>query len=126
MGFAENHERGTYCPLNLKTNRVVLSRDVFFLKKRDGDWAQVKNQAIINVRDEEEENLEQETEVIKDNQLDDEVEPTIITLEKIPVLEEQNGPNFMSVVEEDEPEPKPQQVKARPSQHTCLRSESKI
>jgi len=31
--------------------------------------------------------LEQEAEVMKDDQLEDEVEPAIITLEKIPVLE---------------------------------------
>ncbi len=73
------------------------------------------------MRDKEEENLEQEAEVMKDDQLDDdEVEPAIITLEKIPVLEEQNSP---SDDEEDEPEPK--QIQARPSQHTRLRSELK-
>ncbi len=106
LGYAENHARGTYRLLNLKNNQVVLSRDVFFLKKRYGEWAQVKNPAIIDVRDKEEENLEQEAEVMKDDQLDDEVEPAITTLEKIPVLEEQNSPNLTSDDEEDEPEPK--------------------
>ncbi len=93
------------------------------MKKRYGEWAQVKNPAIIDVRDKEEENLEQEAEVMKDDQLDDEVEPAITTLEKIPVLEEQNSPNLISDDEEDEPEPK--QIQARPSQHTHLRSELK-
>ncbi len=48
FGYAENHAGGAYCLLNLKTNRVVLSRDVFFLKKSHGEWAQIKNSAIIN------------------------------------------------------------------------------
>ncbi len=69
--------------------------------------------------------LEPEAVVMKDDQQDDEVEPPVVTLEKIPTLEEQNGPNFISNDEEDEPEPKPQQVQARPSQNTCLRSELK-
>ncbi len=79
----------------------------------------------MDVRDEEEWNLEPEAELIKDGKQVDEVEPPIITLEKIPVLEEQNGPIFISDFEEYEPQHKPRQVKARPSQNTCLRSELK-
>ncbi len=107
------------------TNPVVLSRDVFFLKTSYGEWAQVKIPAIMDVRDEEEEIFEPEAEVMNNDQQDDEVEPPIITLEKIPVLEELTGPNFISDDEEDEPEPKLNQVQARQSQNTCLRSESK-
>ncbi len=125
MGYTENHTKGTYHILNLKTNQVVLSTCVSFLKKSYGDWAQVKNPAIIDVRDEDEENLEPEAEFMKDDQLDDVAEPPIITLEKIPELEEQNGPNFISDNEEDETEPNPQQVQARPNQKTCLRNELK-
>ncbi len=77
------------------------------------------------MRDEDKENLEPEAEVMKDDQLDDEAEPQIITLEKIPELEEQNSPNFIGDNEEDEPEPNPQQVQARPNQNTRLRSELK-
>ncbi len=54
LGYAESHARGAYCLLNLETNQVILSRDVFFLKKRYGEWAQVKNPAIIDMRDDEE------------------------------------------------------------------------
>ncbi len=77
------------------------------------------------MRDDEEENLEPEAEVMKDDQLDDEAEPQIITLEKIPELEEQNSPNFISEDEDNEREPNPQQVQAIPNQITHLRSELK-
>ncbi len=79
----------------------------------------------MDVRDEEEENLEPEAEVMKEDQQDDEEECPIITLEMIPALEEQNGPNIISDNEEDQPEPKPQKVQAHPSQNTHLRSELK-
>ncbi len=76
----------------------------------------------MDVRNDKEENLDPEGVVMKDDQKDDEVEPPVITLEKIPALEVQNGPNFISDDEEDELEPKPQQVQTRPSQNSCLRS----
>ncbi len=75
----------------------------------------------MDVRNDKEDNLEPEAVVMKDDQQDDEVEPPVITLEKIPALEEQNGPNFISDDEEGEPEPKPQQVQARPSENSRLR-----
>ncbi len=53
---------------------------------------------------------------MKDDQQDDEVEPPIITLEKIPAQEEQNGPNFISDDEEGE---------LKPSQNISLRNELK-
>ncbi len=43
LGYLENHAKGTYCLLNLKTNQIILSRDVFFLKKSHEEWAQVNH-----------------------------------------------------------------------------------
>ncbi len=57
---------------------------------------------------------------MKDDQQNDIEYAPIFNLEKIPALEEQNGPNFNSDDEEDEPELKPQQVQSRPSRNTHL------
>ncbi len=46
-------------------------------------------------------------------------------MEKVQALGERNCPNFISHDKEDEPEPKPQQVQASPSQNTHLGSELK-
>ncbi len=61
LEYSENHVRGTY-------------RDVFFLKKSYGEWALVNSPEIMDVKDEEEENLESEAEGMKDDQQDDETE----------------------------------------------------
>ena len=47
LGFADNHASKCYRLLNLETKRVVISRDVTFLDKSFGDWANVKDPAIV-------------------------------------------------------------------------------
>ena len=49
LGFAENHTSKCYQWLNPKTNQIVLSRDATFLSKSYGDWANVKESAIVQV-----------------------------------------------------------------------------
>ncbi len=47
LGFADNHASKCYRLLNLETKRIVISRDVIFLDKSFGDWANVKDPAIV-------------------------------------------------------------------------------
>ncbi len=77
-----------------------------------------QNPAIIDVKDEIEENFEPEVEMMKDNQQSDEMDPPIITLDRIPTSQENFGPNLVSNDEEE-------QIQARPSQNNHLRNELK-
>ncbi len=47
IGFADNHASKCYKLLNPETKQVVISRDVTFLDKSFGDWANVKDPAIV-------------------------------------------------------------------------------
>ncbi len=47
LGFSENHSSKCYRLLNPETKRVLISRDVTFLDKSFGDWANVKDSAIV-------------------------------------------------------------------------------
>ena len=38
LGYADNHAKDVYCMLNLETNRVLLTRDIIWLKKMNGAW----------------------------------------------------------------------------------------
>ena len=64
LGYAEDHAKGTYRLLNLDTCGLILWRDVAFMNNVYGDWAQVKNPAIIDLWTHHEES----DGVIKDNQ----------------------------------------------------------
>ena len=44
LGYARNHPAGTYRVLNLMTRKVIITRDVLFLRKSYGDWANDKIQ----------------------------------------------------------------------------------
>ena len=44
LGYARNHAAGTYHVLNLKTRKIIITRDVIFLRKSYGDWANDKIQ----------------------------------------------------------------------------------
>ena len=48
LGRADNHSNDVYRFLNLKTNRIMLSRDVQWLNKSYGDWKGITN---INIRE---------------------------------------------------------------------------
>lgn len=70
-------------PLQSERQLSILSRDLFFLEKKYGELAQIKNPAIIDTQDDEDETSEAHVEVMKDDMQDVYVEPPIITLKKI-------------------------------------------
>ena len=43
VGFAESHQVGTYSMYNPKTKKIILIKDVTFLKKSYGDYDKIKN-----------------------------------------------------------------------------------
>ncbi len=47
LGFADNHASKCYRLLNPETKQVVISRDVTFLDKSFGDWANVNDPVIV-------------------------------------------------------------------------------
>ena len=50
LGYTEGHSIGTYRLLNLDTGRLILSRDMSFMKAVYGDWAHIKNPAYLDLR----------------------------------------------------------------------------
>ena len=42
LGYAQNHMGGTYHMLNLRTKRIVLSRDIIWLNKTHGKYISIK------------------------------------------------------------------------------------
>ena len=46
LGYAKNHPAGTYRVLNLKTRKVIITRDVLFLRRSYGDWENDKIQEV--------------------------------------------------------------------------------
>ena len=40
LGYADGHAAGTYCIWNPETKKMIISRDVIFLRKNYGDWNQ--------------------------------------------------------------------------------------
>ncbi len=54
VGYAENHASGVYRMLNLKTNRILKTRDVIWMKKQYGDYEKIDNKKMATVNNEEE------------------------------------------------------------------------
>ena len=49
VGYAAEHAVGTYRVLNPETRKILLTRDVIFLGKSYGKWANVEDPAVIPV-----------------------------------------------------------------------------
>ena len=83
VGYSSVHPKGTYCFVNLETHRVVHSRDTRWLNKTWGEWQNIKQQHVIQIRNEESDSDDEE--IIQLNESEN-------------VLEESTNQGGMSVV----------------------------
>ena len=71
VGYADKHAGDVYRMLNLKTNKIIMSRDILWLNKTFGEYFEIKKTHMIVIdnddEDDDEENRENENEEENEN-----------------------------------------------------------
>ncbi len=70
VGYSGMHRKSAFYFVNLETNQMVHSRDIHWLNKTWEDWHDIKQQHIIQMRNDESDSNEEE--VIQSNEIESE------------------------------------------------------